>query len=101
MSLIDCADCGSRVSPRAASCPQCGAGIAGARVHVELTSKRLKIHQALATLVTLVGFAWLFVGCNEAMKQDSEGPLIAPLVVLAIGLAWTTVTRVRVWWHHR
>ncbi len=101
MSLIPCPECGSRVSTRAASCPQCGVGIGGSRVHVELTSKRLKVHQALAAIVTIVGFAWLFVGCNEAMKQESEGPLVAPLVVLALGLVWATVTRVRVWWHHR
>lgn len=101
MALVSCPECSSRVSERAASCPQCGAGVAGSRFHVEMTSKRLKVHQALAGLTTLVGIIWLFAGCSAAMEQESEGPLIAPMIVLTIGLLWVIVTRVRVWWNHR
>lgn len=99
--LNACPECGSQVSNQAAACPACGLSTTDSRMHVELTSKRLKVHHALAMLTTFIGMVWGFVGCGQAISAESEGPLILPTVVFTIGVAWLAVARVRIWWHHR
>jgi predicted RND superfamily exporter protein len=66
-----------------------------------MTSKRLKVHQALSGILFVIGLILVFKGCGEAAKQDSEGPLILPLIVMTIGFVWIMVTRIRIWWNHR
>ncbi len=55
MALIDCPDCGHRVSPRAPTCPNCGAPIAATG---RTADQRLVTPGLLGRLATMLG-AWL------------------------------------------
>ena len=68
MALIDCPECGTRVSDQAESCPDCAPPIAGRKSTqtnhemvqtIEETSKVLKLQKLLA--LALVGFSFLVV----------------------------------------
>jgi len=56
---------------------------------VELTSKPLKLQSALSSIMLIFGLVLLL---TEA----------APLGILliAIGLIWQVITRIRIWWNH-
>lgn len=56
----------------------------------QLTSKTLKLQQAVSVTLIVVGLLMMIGG---------HGPQ-AWGAVLGVGAAWYLVTRVRIWWHH-
>lgn len=105
MALIACPECGNRVSSSAPSCPNCGAPIAGASeskatganiTTVQETSKRLKLHMLISVLMICVGVVW-----SMPVAQGPAGSTAWPGLLLAAGLIWYVVSRIRVWWHHK
>jgi len=63
---------------------------------VELTSKPLKAQGCLAGLLLMVGIGLFFGG-----TASGEGAMMAfGIVGMIIGLIWTIITRLRIWWHH-
>lgn len=108
MALINCPECNNQVSSTAASCPHCGAPIAEATgrkagraqlTTIQETSKKLKLHVLLSSIVFWIGVVWLIVGINAA-KQDEELSAI-PVILMFVGVVWYVVTRYRIWWHHK
>lgn len=106
MALIDCPECGNKVSDAATSCPNCGMGIASARetqaagaplTTIQETSKRLKLHTIGAVLLLLVAAIWFFSEPKDIDQPTSPWPLL----LMFLGLAWYFVTRFRIWWHHK
>ncbi|WP_295376109.1 zinc-ribbon domain-containing protein [uncultured Pseudacidovorax sp.] len=75
MALIDCPDCGRRVSPRASSCPNCGAPIAAAGRPAD---PRLVTPGLLGRLAAVLG-AWLVF------------PWVARLLAFLAGIAMLIV----------
>ncbi|ALP53990.1 hypothetical protein Tel_13060 [Candidatus Tenderia electrophaga] len=106
MALIDCPECGKKVSDAATSCPNCGIGIASARetqaagtplTTIQETGKRLKLHTIGAVLLLLVGAIWFFSQPTGIEQHASPWP---PLLMF-LGLTWYLVTKLRIWWHHK
>lgn len=103
MALIKCPECKKQVSSTAASCPQCGAPIAGSvgagtpLVTTQLTSKRLKTQIALSALMFCIGAIWAFVGANV---DENASPSPVAIIISIVGIIWFIVTRIRIWWHH-
>jgi hypothetical protein len=107
MALIRCPECDSEVSDKAQTCPRCAFPIAqqlqaplsadNRPIEVELTSKRLKMQEALAVLLVLLGMG---TGVAGALSESDIGCGVSTLMVL-VGFIWLVVVRVRVWWHHR
>ena len=73
MALIQCGECDNQVSDKAACCPKCGAPISTAHEiqaigtptsTIQETSKRLKTHSLIATIMIIVGFIWLIGSSN-------------------------------------
>jgi len=100
MSLVRCSECGNQISTLAASCPKCGApagtrGIGTPLSTIQQTSKRLKLHIVLASVVFWIGTVWLF------MAPPSSIPMLVAVFTTIAGGVWYLVTRLRVWWHHK
>lgn len=73
--------------------PQSALPVRG-HVTTERTSKRLKVEQLLAMVVTIAGVVMVFSGVS-AGAPDAGGIFTA-----MAGLGWLVITRIRVWWHH-
>ena len=112
MALIECPDCSKKVSDSAPACPNCGRPIASAReaqaagvalTTIQETSKKLKAHQLISVLLIMVGTAWFFVANFGAVSNPANESISSFFSVwfVFIGLIWFTVTRLRVWWHHK
>lgn len=100
MSIIKCIECGHRVSSRALSCPNCGNPIqmendvidAPPVITTQATGKGLKLNQALAAILMIVGLVAIW-------DSDPIARLVAYASML-IGLVWYVAVRVMVWWRH-
>jgi hypothetical protein len=109
MSLINCSECGKEVSSKAPACLGCGSPIAkdtesaGSGVDhlttIQGTSKSLKLQSAIAGTIFVIGgvMVWVAVS-NDTSGMGASSPIGA--LLLAVGLAWTIIVRVRKWWHH-
>lgn len=109
MALISCPECNNKVSSTAATCPHCGTLIAesagskaaGAPLTtVQETSKKLKVHIIISSILFWVGLIWLFVDINAVSQGDNKLSAI-PYLLLFIGFVWYSVTKIRIWWHHK
>ena len=72
-------------------------------VTVELTAKRWKAHQAIATIILVAGVLMFLVSAAVQSKTPSAagGALTAAgVVTFAGGLAYYIAARVAAWWHH-
>lgn len=102
MALINCPDCEQQVSENAPACPKCGSPIAGVKeaagsgvaqlTTTQGTSKTIKMHTMLASLLVIGGFGLIFTG-NQDMYGLAGG-------MLTIGIVWYLVARFKKWWHH-
>lgn len=108
MALINCPDCESQVSNRAAACPKCGAPVAGASAAkaasarlttTQQTSKRLKLHLIISFVLTSIGIFWVSVSVNSTNSGEDTSAI--PVFLTFIGLVWIAVTRIRIWWNHK
>lgn len=104
--LIKCPECSKQISDAAPSCPHCGIEFASKAenskiVTIQETSKRLKLHTLGAIFILLIGVVLLVfqVQANQATDNPEVSPL--PFLVIACGLGWFLVTRLRIWWHHK
>jgi len=107
MALVECRECGERVSDLAAACPHCGAPVAAdgraagtALTTTQATSKQLKVHTLISVLAIIVGLVWFLVAINGEDATKTDGRSVVPAILLFFGLLGYVVTRVRVWWHH-
>lgn len=110
MALINCPDCGVKVSSAAPACPHCGCPMhqsgmrtgkynprhTGQIVAVEQTGKGLKLQRAVAVLLLIVGFTVLFVG----IQTEAGGAMAWGAVMTGISLPWLTYVRLARWWRH-
>lgn len=108
MALIQCPECGHKVSKNATSCPNCGEPVIGARetrgagtplTTVQATSKRFKVHKIISSVLFWSGVLWA-VGIGAQVGEPDPEALNKPALLMAIGFIWYLVTRLRVWWHH-
>lgn len=104
MALISCPECNKDVSDAAHSCPNCGVGIASVReakaagaslTTVQETSKKLKLHTLISVLAIIIGVVWLIA------TPQGEAYSGFAILIIAGGLFWYFVTRLRIWWHHK
>ena len=97
MPLIDCPECGKRVSDRAATCPDCGCPIAPAEVQtIEKTGKKYKAAEIIGLSILFVG---VFIGCAGHLR-NSEGGGIPGLMIALVGLVIWVWGGLGAWWHH-
>lgn len=110
MTLIICRECEKQVSSTAAACPHCGAPVAQAGRTVEtplatmqLTSKKLKLHRLLSSLVLWTGIIWLLVALVASMQERpvSRTSWAWASGLFIVGAVWSLRTKMRIWWHHK
>lgn len=94
MPMIDCHECGARISDQAIACPACGAprrrdGDAPGVVTTQQTARRLKAWQLVASFVVAFGVVLIIAG------QHLTG-----VAVSCAGLAAYLIARFRAWWRH-
>lgn len=106
MALINCPDCGTQVSDRAAACVKCGAPIAaltGQSVQpteaphvqtIEQTGKVYKGQQALGVVAIVVGIIMMMAG------DSGSGANVFGAIVAGIGLIVYFAARLGAWWNH-
>lgn len=111
MALIECPECGQNVSERAPTCPNCGAPILKSREEksintklntIQQTSKRLKSHVLISSLMMIIGFILLLPAICSSSNSDSPSAVFyIALPITIAGLAWLIFTKLRIWWHHK
>lgn len=106
MALINCPDCGTSVSDRAAACVKCGAPIAAQanpaaadfgspRVQtIEQTGKGYKAQQALGVVATMTGIVMMVAG------ETGSSANVFGAIVAGIGLIVYLSARLGAWWNH-
>lgn len=112
MALIECGECHGDVSDKAASCPHCGAPVmqlaevvdTGDRLTTtQQTSKQLKEQVLWAYLMMAVGVGMLVL---MPLWLNAKGVAPTPYsygtggAILALGVLWQVVNKIRIWWHH-
>ncbi len=106
MALIECNECGKKVSSKALSCPECGYPIADeAEVEaigtpvttVQETSKAIKSHIAMAACLIIGGCTFSMV--SSAGGTENFGFKLGIWMML-IGFVWYLISQIRGWWHH-
>lgn len=109
MALIQCPECSNAVSNTASTCPHCGAPIAQAAAErvaigtpvstIQETSKSLKVHILLSTVLFFVGITVFFVAMNASDGASGIGAI--GFLIFLVGAIWFFVTKFRIWWHHK
>jgi hypothetical protein len=109
MALTACPECRNEISTMAATCPRCGAPVGQVTDHgprpdgrgdsTGLTSRRRKVHTAIAALVVLGSS----VGLSAQTGRAAGAGVLAIItgLLLAIGLLYYIEVRVRDWWHQK
>ena len=109
MALIYCPECGKQVSDSAASCPNCGFGIASMRetnavgtplTTIQQTSKKLKVHYLISVSLIIIGLMWIFISASAEGSGQQQNWMV-PVSMTFVGLFWSIVTKIRAWWHHK
>ncbi len=111
MALTKCSECGGQVSSKATTCPHCGSPVAAAAVEaehagaplttVQETSKKLKMHIIIASVVFWAGVLWIVVIWEDLTTDVGAPGASIPIIMTLVGLVWYIVTRARIWWYHR
>lgn len=100
MAIIRCPSCRERVSDKRDVCPNCGYGIsdkegglsiseASARVS-RRKKTRLQMHVYGATLVFVIGIAWMMVETGGNVTQAST----ASMFTTGLGIVWYVTARI-------
>lgn len=98
MAIIQCPECGHKVSDAAQACPSCAYPIA-APPHskpttIQATGKTWKELQLLSGLAFAIGIVWLFISVSIGTVSSTA------LFLSIIGFTGYLVGRVGAWWHH-
>jgi uncharacterized membrane protein YvbJ len=111
MAIIKCSECGNQVSSKATACPHCGAPVAAAAVEakhagtplttVQETSKKLKLHIIIASVIFWAAVLWIIVIWEDVMTGEGARSASVPFIMALVGLVWYIATRARIWWHHK
>lgn len=97
MALVECPDCGKKVSDSAPACPGCGcpAGHTSTPREIEQTSKQYKSQQVIAVFVFFIGLLVLvFGGFNQG------GVTIFATLAVAAGAILMIRAKFGAWWHN-
>lgn len=97
MSLIDCFECGNKISDSAISCPKCGAAnysrenndLEKTYSTIQFTSKKLKLMELISIALCMIGLAGIIIDIEFSV------------IILLIGIIWLIITRINIWWHHK
>ena len=109
MALIQCPECGDKVSDTATACPHCGAPIArradfastGTQVQtVEETSKRLKA-QILFSAILFWGGIFVFFAYADDFDANASYIRILSVVAFLFGFLIYISAKFSIWWHHK
>lgn len=92
MALIDCPDCGVKVSDAAPACPKCSRPMKATTI--EATGKQWKVGQLIGGIVLVFGILGI-VGSANNPEAASGGVMFTML-----GLFLFIASRVGAWWHH-
>lgn len=100
MAIIKCPGCRERVSDKRKTCPNCGFGIADADAGLPLSEaeararrKRLaslQMHSYGATLLFVVGIAWMMVETGGNVNNASY----ISMFVTGMGIVWYVTIRI-------
>ncbi len=107
MALINCPECGKKVSDSAVQCPECAYPINTTQnqIHskkptqtIEQTGKKWKGMQLIGALLVIVGVVMIV-----AMSGNPENTKYAGITILMplIGLCLFIFARIGAWWNHR
>ena len=105
MALINCEECGGKVSDTAAACPHCGAPVSaeskaiGTGLQtVQETSKVLKVHLLCSASLFWFGVAWLLLTFGD-LRPDNIA--FSPWPYIVLGFIYNVYTKVLIWWFHK
>ena len=112
MPLINCPDCGRKVSDQATICPDCGRPIAGNNASldslsvgdetpIELTSKRFKLISAFSIAAIILGIILIASAPPDSETGEASSLGIFGILFLFAGILSYIVNRARIWWHHK
>ncbi len=100
MAIIKCPSCRERVSDKRDICPNCGFGIADTEAGLPLSEAekrvkrkrgaRLQMHSYAATLLFVVGVAWMFVESDGNVNNASYWSMF----VTGMGIVWYLTVRI-------
>lgn len=92
MALINCPECNKEVSDLAKTCPNCGIGISDGKLTIQQTSKRLKLQMVFSffLMIPLPVILIFFIGTDKTF----------PIISVILGIVWSIVTSIRMWWNH-
>ena len=101
MAIIKCPECGAEVSDKAEQCLKCAYPIAKKSTQnevqtIEQTGKNLKLQLVLAIIVMFIGVFVFAISGREFVPG-----LVCGGLVIFMGLVWSIVVKIRIWWNHR
>jgi len=104
MPLIECPDCGKKLSDAAPSCPECGRPMnqiaeKGGVQTVEQTAKKFKSMQLGGMGLFVVGLYIMFA-LSDYEDDNYKMTLILGCVLIFSGLGMYMFGRFKAWWHH-
>lgn len=104
MALIECGECGNKVSDTAPACPQCGARVAAESksagvvlVTTQGTSKKIKLMRVVGAGMAVAGL--VIVVSMPPVSQGGSGAFLGTLLFV-VGFGLYVYARVQKWWHH-
>ncbi len=114
MPLIDCPDCGERVSTEAVSCPECGRPIkeyqgvpllSEQTPHLtsltsltsEETKEKYKSHGCMSGIVIVISIVIMYVGFSALQNYTLTG---LGVVMFLGGLYWFVINRITIRGNH-
>ena len=109
MALIECPECGAKISDAAEACPKCAYPISSSRHFVnkvgkvqtiEQTSKVLKIQKLISVMLMAISV----IGCSIILASNPGEPNTTAAAINGslfwVGLLWYIAVRFFSWWHH-
>lgn len=102
MALIECPECTTQVSDKAAACPKCAYPIAAdAREpeEVQTIEQTGKVYKA-QTLLSVMMIFFGMLACIGGASSTPKGEAPAGMWIFLAGAVWFIVVRFLSWWDH-